>query len=65
MEFVWILIGIVLGGAIGFFANHFLEGKKKEQESIDAQKNLEAAKKRAEEIVNDANTKGDRIVDDL
>ena len=42
-----------------------MEGKKKEQESIDAQKNLEAAKKRAEEIVNDANTKGERIVDDL
>ena len=65
MEFLWILIGVVLGGVIGFFVNHFMEGKKKEQESIDAQKNLEAAKKRAEEIVNDANTKGERIVDDL
>ena len=65
MEFLWILIGVVLGGVIGFFVNHFMEGKKKEQESIDAQKNLEAAKKRAEEIINDANTKGERIVDDL
>ena len=54
MEWIIGIIALLLGCAVGFIVNNYLEAQKREKESSEAQNSIEAANKRAEEIINNA-----------
>lgn len=60
-----ILIALVLGLAIGYFVCKMLNNKKAEKEAQEASKTLEAANKRAEEIINNATVQAKNLTIEL
>ena len=60
-----ILIALVLGLAIGYFVCKMLNNKKAEKEAVEASKNLDAANRRAEEIINNATIQAKNLTIEL
>ena len=61
--FVYILIGLVLGGAVGYLVRQYLAGKKIGGAEAKAEKILEDAKNREKEMLLEAKTKSIEIID--
>ena len=60
-----ILIALVLGLAVGYFVCRMLNNKKAEKEAIEASNNLDAANRRAEEIINNATIQAKNLTIEL
>lgn len=60
-----IILSLILGVAIGYFVNHVLTTKKSEKEALDAASTIDAANRRAEEIINNATVQAKNLTIEL
>ena len=65
LAIVLILLALFLGLAAGFFISHFLNNKKIEREALDATSTIDAANRRAEEIINNATVQAKNLTIEL
>lgn len=60
-----IILSLILGIAVGYFINHFISVKKSEKDALDAASTIDAANRRAEEIINNATIQAKNLTIEL
>lgn len=60
-----IILSLILGIAVGYFINHFISVKKSEKDALDTASTIDAANRRAEEIINNATIQAKNLTIEL